>query len=285
MPDSMTAFARVEDSGEWGQAAWELRSVNHRYLDLTVRLPEELRPLESAVRERVGATLKRGKVECGLRYEAAPGVRELCVNTALAKKLIQLAGELPLKTDATPQPMDVLRWPGVIEKTGPNLQRINVPMLALLDRGLEQLQADRRREGEALGKVIAEKCEQCLRCIRQLRDNAPTILDAVRERYLGRIRDLSIVADNGRLEQELALLLQKLDVAEELDRAQSHACEVRRLLAESGPMGRRLDFLMQEMNREANTLGAKSAHIDTSNASIELKTLVEQMREQAQNIE
>ena len=285
MVASMTAFARLEDSGEWGHAVWEIRTVNHRYLDISIRLPEELRALETSVREQVSIKLKRGKVECNLRYDADSAVGDISINAGLAEKIIHAARGLPIEGSAPIDPLDVLRWPGVIDKNSPDLERLSNPVISLLDKALENILHNRHREGEQIEQMITKRCDLSLHQLRQIRDKVPEIIAAMRERHLARVQELGIELDNGRLEQEIALLSQKLDVAEELDRMETHINEVKRILTGTEPIGRRLDFLMQEMNREANTLGSKSAHIDTSNASIELKVLIEQMREQIQNIE
>ena len=285
MVSSMTAFARLEDSGEWGHAAWEIRTVNHRYLDISIRLPEELRVLESGVRERISDRLKRGKVECNLRYDADSTLDNIAVNARLSEKIIQASRSLPVDNPAPVNPVDILRWPGVIERNTPDLEQTGINLYNLLDKALQDIVDNRRREGEKTGRMIDDRCGLALQQVTQVRAKVPEIIAALRERHLDRVRELDLELDNGRVEQEIALLSQKLDVDEELDRLETHLHEVRRVLADTGPVGRRLDFLMQEMNREANTLGSKSAHIDTGNASIELKVLIEQMREQVQNIE
>lgn len=285
MVASMTAFARLEDSGEWGHAVWEIRTVNHRYLDISIRLPEELRALETSVREQVSIKLKRGKVECNLRYDSDSATGDISINAGLAEKIIHAARGLPIEGSAPIDPLDVLRWPGVIDKNVPDLELLDNPVIALLDKALENILHNRHREGEQIEQMITKRCDLSLHQLRQIRDKVPEIIAIMRERHLARVQELGIELDNGRLEQEIALLSQKLDVAEELDRMETHINEVKRILTGTEPIGRRLDFLMQEMNREANTLGSKSAHIDTSNASIELKVLIEQMREQIQNIE
>ena len=285
MVASMTAFARLEDSGEWGHAVWEIRTVNHRYLDISIRLPEELRALETSVREQVSIKLKRGKVECNLRYDSDSATGDISINAGLAEKIIHAARGLPIEGSAPIDPLDVLRWPGVIDKDSPDLERLSNPVISLLDKALESILHNRHREGEQIEQMITKRCDLSLHQLRQIRDKVPEIIAIMRERHLARVQELGIELDNGRLEQEIALLSQKLDVAEELDRMETHINEVKRILTGTEPIGRRLDFLMQEMNREANTLGSKSAHIDTSNASIELKVLIEQMREQIQNIE
>ena len=285
MVASMTAFARLEETGEWGHAVWEVRTVNHRYLDISIRLPEELRALEGGVRERIAGSIRRGKVECSLRYNAETALDALSVNVRLAEKLIQAANNLPVAGPAPINPVDVLRWPGVLEKNMPDPEQTGARLFGLLDQALQELVDNRHREGEKTGRMIEERCDLALRQVRQVRAKAPEIIAAVSERNLARVRELDLEPDSGRLEQEVALLAQKLDVDEELDRLEAHVLEVRHVLADKNPIGRRLDFVMQEMHREANTLGAKSAHIDTSNASIELKVLIEQMREQVQNVE
>ena len=285
MVASMTAFARLEESGEWGHAAWEIRTVNHRYLDISIRLPEELRALETRVRECLSGKLKRGKVECNLRYDTDSTLDNIAVNTRLGEKIIQASRSLSVDNPAPLNPVDILRWPGVIEKNTPDLEQTGAGLLILLDKALQDIVESRRREGQKTGRMIEDRCDLALQQVLQMRAKVPEIIAALSERHLERIRELDIEPDNGRLEQEIALLSQKLDVDEELDRLETHIHEVRRVLTETEPVGRRLDFLMQEMNREANTLGSKSVHVDTSNASIELKVLIEQMREQVQNIE
>lgn len=282
---SMTAFARVESAGEWGRASWELRAVNHRYLDLSFRLPETLRALEPAIRERVAARLSRGKVECSLRYETGAEDADLHVNQALAQALIQAATALEVEGPATLNRLDVLKWPGVMETRKPALEQVSDPLLALLEQALDEVVQTRRREGEKIKALLETRCERCLAQVERVREKMPAILAAAGERCRTRARALEVKLDEGRLEQELVLLAQKLDVEEELDRLEAHLRELERVMEEDRPNGRRLDFLLQEMNREANTIGAKSADLITNNASIELKVLLEQMREQAQNVE
>jgi len=224
-------------------------------------------------------------VECNLRYDADSTLDNIAVNTRLTEKIIQASRGLPVDNPAPVNPVDILRWPGVIERNTPNLEQTGACLFNLLDRVLQDITDSRSREGEKTGRMIGDRCGLALQQVTQVRAKVPEIIAALRERYMDRVRELGIELDNGRVEQEIALLSQKLDVDEELDRLETHINEVRRVLTETEPMGRRLDFLMQEMNREANTLGSKSAHIDTSNASIELKVLIEQMREQVQNIE
>ena len=282
----MTAFARLEDSGAWGRAIWEIRTVNHRYLEIGIRIPEDLRILESKIRERVSARLQRGKVDCSLRYEPDENsAGDITINRRLAEQLIASAESLTLAGPASINIMDILRWPGVFNKESPDADTIGGPLLALLDATIGILLETRHREGEKLAGLVEERCNAATRCITETRSKLPEITAAIRERILARARELATEIDRDRLEQEMVILAQKLDVAEQLDRLEAHIGEVRRILQTEEAKGRRLDFLMQEMNREANTLGSKAGSIDISNASVELKVLIEQMREQIQNIE
>ncbi len=286
MTASMTAFARHENSGDWGRATWEIRTVNHRYLDMSIRLPDELRYLESAVREKISARLARGKVDCNLRYEADDGVASnLPVNQVLAGKLIQAATSLPIDDPAKLNPIDVLRWPGVIERETPDLEALAKQLIGLLDRSLDTLIEARQREGDKLQALLVSRCDLAAEQVSGIRSKLPGISEKLRERFLRKAEELQLELDSDRLEQEMLILAQKMDVAEELDRLDAHVDEVRNVLKLDEPVGRRLDFLMQELNREANTLGSKAASIDMSNVSVELKVLIEQMREQIQNIE
>jgi uncharacterized protein (TIGR00255 family) len=285
---SMTAFGRTEVNGEAGHIIWEIRSVNHRYLEISIRLPEELRMLEASIREHVGNRISRGKVDCTLRYEPAiTGSSALTVNNELVKALLATAGEIN-KTipDASPiNALDILRWPGVINRETPDPEIIGGPLLQQLDRTLVALLETRCREGEKLKAIIMEKCDAAAVIVAQIKNRMPDILGNLREKMLSRAQELQVELDRDRLEQEVLLLSQKYDVAEEMDRLETHIREVRRILDSRDPVGRRLDFLMQELNREANTLGSKSVHYDCTKASVELKVLIEQMREQIQNIE
>jgi len=284
----MTAFARQEADTDFGSLAWEIRSLNHRYLELSLRLPEELRPMESAVRERVNARLGRGKVECSCRFRpAAGGVAPVEVD---ADNLSRVLAACEAVSSRLPQavplnPLELLRWPGVVREqaldTGPLLQAA----LALLDKALDELLLSREREGEQIRSILLQRCEDMSALVLQARGYLPEIRTGLREKLQARLADLGVDVDPGRFEQELVIQLQKIDVDEEMDRLESHIGEVRRVLNRKEPVGRRLDFLMQELNREANTLGSKSVVTETSNISVELKVLIEQMREQVQNAE
>lgn len=285
---SMTAFARQEAQGEWGALQLELRSVNHRYLEVNPRLPEELRLLEPKIRERIGKQLGRGKVDCTLRYQPPRGMPgELAVNLELVKKLAHATREVDgLIYNAAPvNSIEILRWPGVLESAGIDEGQLQGEALALLEKALQELNDNRRREGDELKKIILQRCDGADEVVAAVRQRLPEVLAGMRRRLQERLAELRQELDEARLEQEMVLLLQKLDVDEEMDRLATHLAEVRQVLERDEPVGRRLDFLMQELNREANTLGSKSADSETTRASVELKVLIEQMREQIQNIE
>jgi uncharacterized protein (TIGR00255 family) len=289
---SMTAFGRRQASGDWGSLTWELRSVNHRYLDTVTRMPEELRGLESAVRDRVAKRIRRGKVECNLRFQPpATGPQSISVNTAQAKALIDAAEAVAdfIDKPGTIEPIDVLRWPGVIEEAERDLDPVQSEALVLLDAALSDLVKTREDEGARISTLLEERCESIAAIVARVRERRPEVLAQLREKYLDRIRerlaDLGAQPDEGRLEQELAIAAQRLDVDEELDRLDSHVAEIPQVLSRNEPVGRRLDFLMQELNREANTLSSKSADLETTQQAVELKVLIEQMREQVQNVE
>jgi uncharacterized protein (TIGR00255 family) len=284
----MTAFARREASTETGTLSWEIRSLNHRYLEPALRLPEELRTVEAAVRERLGNRLARGKVECACRYRPpATGAVPVDIDADnLARLLVaceQVAAELPAAVPLNP--LDVLRWPGVLQENVVDNEPLANSALALLDQTLDDLVTSREREGEQIAGLLRQRCDAMSALVLQVRKLLPDIRSALRSRLETRLSELDIPADPGRLEQELVLQLQKIDVDEEVDRLQNHIEEVRRVLERREPVGRRLDFLMQELNREANTLGSKSVSSETTGISVELKVLIEQMREQIQNVE
>ena len=288
MVRSMTAFARQEAELDSGTLAWELRSLNHRYLEVSLRLPEELRALESAVRERVSARLGRGKVDCSCRYRpAATGNAPVEIDDNNLERLLEacqnVGGRLP---EAAPlNALELLRWPGVVRETETDTVPLQGAALELLDRALDDLLACREREGEKITGLLQQRCDAMGEQVVHVRSLMPEIRSGLRSKMETRLAELDVEADPGRLEQELVLQLQKIDVEEELDRLDSHIAEVLRVLNGKGPIGRRLDFLMQELNREANTLGSKSAAVATTNVSVELKVLIEQMREQVQNVE
>ncbi len=288
MIDSMTAFGRTEETGDLGHVIWEIRSVNHRYLEVSVRLPDDLRMLEAAVREHIFSQIKRGKIDCNLRFDPSDSTgSNLQINTDLVETILKTADTISsaIPELGTINPLEVLRWPGVIKRETPDPEIIGGPLLQQLDRTIDLVMETRRREGKKLQAMILERCETTANIIIGVREKLPEIMDGLRDRLLSRAKELQIELEHERLGQELLLLAQKFDVTEELDRLDAHINEVRRVLKNTEPVGRRLDFLMQEMNRETNTLGSKAAHYYCSNASVELKVLIEQMREQIQNIE
>jgi uncharacterized protein (TIGR00255 family) len=288
MIQSMTAFARSQSQGKSASIVCELRSINHRYLEMSMRLPDVLHELEVHLRERIRHHIKRGKIECSLRYQSneAAGI-EIVINTALVEKLCEATKTIAgvLKNPAATNPMDILRWPGVLQVEEVDLESIQNDVLQLVERTLENLVEARCREGEQLKELFLLRLAGMTQELTKVRARIPTILSGQRERLLGRFTDASLQFDTSRLEQELVLLAQKIDVTEEIDRLDTHIAEVNRILKQGGTVGRRLDFLMQELNREANTLGSKSIDADTTRSSVELKVLIEQMREQVQNVE
>jgi uncharacterized protein (TIGR00255 family) len=291
MLHSMTGFARHTAETPDGVLTCELRSVNHRWLDVQLRLSEALRPGESELRQLVGAALKRGKIDCVLLFRPAPGRQTgLRLNQAVIDRLhagiAALASTFP--NLAAPDPLDLLRWPGVIEEAGEEALAAG-PLLeaaaGALSEALDALKAMRASEGERIAVMLEERCRELQNIAAGVRARMPEVLAAARDKQRERLEKLAVEAEPGRLETELALLAQKLDVEEELDRLTSHVSEIRQVVKGSEPVGRRLDFLMQELNREANTLGAKSGDTETTRAAVDLKVLIEQMREQIQNIE
>lgn len=284
---SMTAFAAGERSTEWGTLACEVRAVNHRFLELGVRLPDELRTIEPALRERVGAQVSRGKVDVGFRFRPA-GVAQadISLNRPLVDRLssvaVSLSNRFPgLNTEFT----DLLRFPGVLEEARIDQAGLQSEAMALLDAVLVEFITAREREGANLGRALSERLDGIERVVAQVRQWLPGIREGLQAKLQARVADLPQPLDPGRLEQEFVLWLQKLDVDEELVRLDSHVGEARRVLGLSEAVGRRMDFLLQEFNRESNTLGSKSVDSRTTQAAVELKVLIEQIREQVQNIE
>lgn len=283
---SMTGFARVERALPEGRLIWELRTVNHRYLETTVRLPEEWRVLEPAMREALAERVRRGKLEAQLRFvrEAGQG-QNLMLNAPLVAALGQLSKQLASDFPAPATGLDVLRWPGVIQETPLDLESLGREVMSLLGEALATLNEARRGEGERLVIGLRERAEAVAEWVARARSRLPEVREAVRSKWLARIAELGVEADPGRLEQELLFAAQRMDVAEELDRLDSHLAEWVATLARTEPVGRRLDFLLQEFNREANTLGSKSQDAELTRAAVEIKVLIEQMREQIQNVE
>jgi uncharacterized protein (TIGR00255 family) len=288
MINSMTGFASSEQLTANGELQWELRTVNHRYLEAQFKLPDGFRAIESELRELVNAKLKRGKLDATLQFRPVIRAGEsLRLNTELAGIVISRAQSLASQIDepAKFSGLDILRWPGVVTETGIDTSELFEPAKALLAVTLDILCAARAREGARLHTLLEERLQQIAGLSAQVRVRMPEVLAGVRERTRERARALEVRIDEDRLEQELVLLAQKMDVAEELDRLDAHIAEARTTFAMEGAVGRRLDFLMQEFNREANTLGSKSADAETTKAAVDMKVLIEQLREQVQNVE
>jgi len=290
MTASMTAFARRETATPWGGLVWELRAVNHRYLELSLKLPDELRAIEPAVREQLGKRLGRGKVDCHLRLAAREGA-DVVLDEAMVARLVALAQKTQGVAAAaggsvTPWRMvDLLRWPGVFKSAAVDAEALHKAALTLLTEALGELDTTRTREGAQLAAILRQRLDGMEEIAARVRALLPEVRQNFRERLLARLQDVRAELDPARVEQELLLFAQKTDVDEELDRLVMHLNEVRRVLDDKGQVGRRLDFLMQELNREANTLGSKAADVRVTNAAVDLKVLIEQMREQVQNVE
>ena len=284
---SMTGFARRERQFPWGSLAWELKTVNHRFLEMGCRLPEEFRVGEAEFRQRVAASVRRGKVECSLHFRPAVTADALEVDSELLASLTDRARAIAAQAGpaARIDALDLLRWPGVIHDGS----RDPAPMLAaahaLLAEALAELARFRDSEGGRLRDALEQRCEGLIEFAGRVTERLPEVRARMRAKLLERIATLVADVDQDRLEQELAILAQRLDVDEEIDRLRGHVAEVRKTFAGQEPAGRRLDFLMQELNREANTLSSKSQDIETTRAAVDMKVLIEQMREQVQNIE
>lgn len=285
---SMTAFARQPIDKSWGNGTWELRSVNSRYLETNFRLPEAFRYLEFKIREKLRKKLQRGKIDCNLKIDtsgAAAGA--LSVNNELAQSLLGAHKELQqlANTQQAPELTRLLNWPGIIKSADVDSDKMEAELLAGLDEAIDQLISMREREGTSLTEIITQRLDGMSKQVVLVRAEMPAIAQWQREKIMTRFEEAKLEVDAQRLEQEMVMLAQKIDVDEELDRLDTHIKEVARLIKKGGSVGRRLDFLMQELNREANTLGSKSINTKTTAASVELKVLIEQMREQIQNIE
>ena len=288
MLNSMTGFAREVAELPFGTLTCELRAVNHRYLDVQFRLPEELRPKEVELRRQIAAAVKRGKVECSLHLRRAfHASDELKLDQQLVRQISARIAEL---SDLLPEtraldPIDVLRWPGVVQEPEIDTEPLFTSTSELLAATLSALGEMRSSEGGRIADMLETRCAEIIDIAASVKKRMPEVMDTVRSKQRERIDNLNIDADPARLETELALIAQKLDIDEELDRLVSHVSEIRAVLGKGEPVGRRLDFLMQELNREANTLGSKSSDTETTKAAVDLKVLIEQMREQIQNVE
>lgn len=285
---SMTAFARCQSVISERQLTWEMRSVNHRFLEVQIRLPDGLRHLEHPLRETLRKHLKRGKVDCTLRMDMPNVEGGLELNRKLLLQLLAVLEQV--RRDAPelgpPNPIELLRWPGILgDEAEVDEDFLGSAISDLFEEGLTQLIAHRQREGEQLAATLNQRLDQIERIVTRVQEVASTLRQDIQDRLVNRLEELGTTLDSGRLEQEIALLAQRADIAEELDRLVIHVEEARACLRGSGPHGRRLDFLTQELNREANTLAAKSVIAETSQRAVDLKVVVEQIREQVQNVE
>lgn len=289
MIHSMTAFARTEIQGEWGNVVCEMRSINHRYLEVSLHLPDVLRVMEMPIRELIRQFVKRGKIECAIRYQlnSADQGQSIAINEKLALALCQASEKIAslLKTPAPIHSADILRFPGVLETKEADIASLQDTVLSAVEKNLKELVAARLREGEVLKQLFLQRMDLIQQELVKVRDRLPQVMIDQRERLFKRFSDAKVELDSGRLEQEMVIFAQKIDVAEEIDRTETHVSEVRRILKQGGAVGRRLDFLLQELNREANTLGSKSVDPVLTHAAVEMKVLIEQVREQVQNIE
>ncbi|ATC96117.1 YicC/YloC family endoribonuclease [Pseudoalteromonas tunicata] len=286
MIHSMTAYARQEQKGDWGTGTWEIRSVNQRYLETFIRAPEQFRGMEPVIRDRLRNNLQRGKVEVFLKFAANPAhVGEITINESLASQLVNSAKWVQNLSQGEINPVDILRWPGVMEAQEVDMDSVQAELLAALDRTIIDFLEARAAEGANLHEMIESRLNAITEQVDIVEQYMPQVKIWQRERLSQKLEELKTDIDESRLEQELIYLAQKQDVAEELDRLKSHVKETRKMLKKGGACGRRLDFMMQEFNREANTLASKSINSDITNAAVELKVLIEQMREQIQNIE
>lgn len=292
MLKSMTAFARVQNSNESGQIVWEVKSVNHRYLEPGFKLPEDFKQLEPEIRQRVGKFLRRGKVDFSLRYQLNTSDNvSISLNESLVKQLRTVEQQV-LKIVHEGHSLsvaDILRWPGVVDESDRDFSNLQKLAIESIDEALQQLVDNRIREGEAIHQMLESRCTKITEIVEKVQARRPQVLEAMRAKWSHQLNEKlsqwSEATDGGRLEQELVMLAQKIDVEEELDRLHTHVEEVLKVLKRDEAVGRRLDFLMQELNREANTLSSKSQDSETTRYAVDLKVLIEQMREQVQNIE
>jgi uncharacterized protein (TIGR00255 family) len=285
---SMTGFARRERQGPWGALVCELRTVNHRYLEISLRLPEELKALDNDVRQAVAAALRRGKVDASLHLKPAAGVqRSLELDAGLLGELLARIEEVraQMKDAAPVNPLDLLRWPGVVREAEIDVAPVLAAAMDLVREALGELNEMRLREGQRIRELLLNRCATMRTQVEAVKSRLPEVSRRLRERILERISQLGLAPDAERLEQELVLYAHKMDVDEELDRLSGHLDEVAAVLNSPEPAGRRLDFLMQELNREANTLSSKSQDAETTKAAVDMKVAIEQMREQVQNVE
>ncbi|MBI1887117.1 MAG: YicC family protein [Nitrosomonadales bacterium] len=284
---SMTGYATASTELDSGSLTLELRAVNHRYLDIQLRMPDELRSLEGALREAIAAQLQRGKVECRINYAVHSGQGGAVLNRDLLQQLVVWNREVQaVLADARSLGVaDVLRWNGVLETQAASVDELRAALLGLLQDVLQEFSASRAREGEKLKEFLLQRVEKIEALRNGVMPHVPAAIAAYEQKLITRLREAMQNAEDERVRQEITLFASKIDVDEELSRLASHLAEMRRVLAQGGAVGKRLDFLMQELNREANTLGSKSVDAEVSRSAMEMKILIEQMREQIQNLE
>lgn len=288
MIHSMTAFAREQSQGPWGVLTCEIRSINHRYLEVSLHMSEALRIFEGQMRELIRKMVKRGKIECSLRYRPAlESDTAFVVNKQLAKELAIASEEIKsLLTNPAPvSASDILRFPGVLESKEADQSTLQAEVMRLVEQTLTDLLVAREREGSELNKLFLERMDLMQSEMEKVRTRLPSVIKEAQERLNKRFVDAKVELDPARIEQEMVMFAQKIDIAEEIDRTETHIAEVRRVLKSGGAAGRRLDFLLQELNREANTMGSKSTDTIITHAAVEMKVLIEQVREQVQNVE
>ncbi len=285
---SMTAFAREQSQGEFGTLTCELRSINHRYLEISLHLSESLRVFEMPIREAIRGMVKRGKIECNLRHR--PGLQasnEYEVNQSLVSELVRVSSEVAamLPNGEPIGVSDVLRFPGVLETKEADAGKLQEETMRLVELALKDLVAAREREGGELNRLFMERMEKMQEEMKKVRARMPVVMKEAEDRLSKRFADARVELDPARIAQEMVMFAQKIDIAEEIDRTETHIGEIRRVLKHGGAAGRRLDFLLQELNREANTMGSKSIDPVITHAAVEMKVLIEQVREQVQNVE
>ncbi|MBD3654845.1 YicC/YloC family endoribonuclease [Kangiella sp.] len=288
MVRSMTAFARQQVATEWGNVTWEIKSVNQRFLEPNFRMPETFRHLEFSLREVLRKQLSRGKLDCTLRVEMdSKSAGKIKLDQEMAQQLLTAHEELQVlaQDNQSPDLTQLLRWPGILQQEEADTDTMEQDVRNAFAEAVTQLITVREREGSALGEMIEQRLTAIGVEVDKVSEQMPQVMQWQRDKLLNRFKEAEVELDPERLEQELVFLAQKLDVAEELDRLKTHVIEAQRMLKKGGPIGRRLDFLMQEFNREANTLGSKSINADITASAVEIKVLIEQMREQVQNIE
>ncbi|GAB2189767.1 YicC/YloC family endoribonuclease [Sessilibacter sp. MAH2] len=287
MTHSMTGFARQQNTFEWASLTWEIRSINHRYLEAHFRLPDTLRVLEPQLREVLREKIARGKIEVSLQLQKISQQQSIHIDRELAQQVINACEEINqlMGKTASVNPMQIMQWPGVIIESETDFEAVKNDALKSFDKAVDDLIQQRAREGDELQKHISQRLVKISELVAQTREALPLIKENQRQKLLDKLAALQVEIDQDRLEQELVYLAQKSDVDEELDRLETHVKEVQNCLKQKKPVGRRLDFLMQELNREANTLSSKATVSDTTQTAVELKVLIEQMREQVQNIE